>query len=162
MAYRQAKQRDTRAAQPATHTAGDARAGWSPRGDARTGTGPDPPGQPQAPRSHDQGTAPGSSSTQCYATAPRLGSLRASQWGSHWRQASSTGPAVPAALRPRIKGGSVVGKSLQPMLLDRGVAKSGSRGGKRQEVCHEGPPTRTRWGGYHLARPGGPPVPKNV
>ena len=21
----------------------------------------------------------------------------------------------------------------------------------RQEVCHEGPPTRTRWGGYHLA-----------
>ena len=26
----------------------------------------------------------------------------------------------------------------------------------RQEVRHEGPPTRTRWGGYHLARPGGP------
>ena len=32
----------------------------------------------------------------------------------------------------------------------------------RQEVCPEGPPTRTRWGGYHLARPGGPPVPKGV
>ena len=32
----------------------------------------------------------------------------------------------------------------------------------RQEVCHEGPPTRSRWGGYHLARPGGPPGPKGV
>ena len=27
----------------------------------------------------------------------------------------------------------------------------------RQEVRLGGPPTRTRWGGYHLARPGGPP-----
>ena len=26
----------------------------------------------------------------------------------------------------------------------------------RQEVCYEGPPTRSRWGGYHLARRGGP------
>ena len=26
----------------------------------------------------------------------------------------------------------------------------------RQEVPLGGPPTRTRWGGYHLARPGGP------
>ena len=26
----------------------------------------------------------------------------------------------------------------------------------RQEVRLGGPPTRTRWGGYHLARPGGP------
>ena len=26
----------------------------------------------------------------------------------------------------------------------------------RQDVCHEGPPTRSRWRGYHLARPGGP------
>ena len=32
----------------------------------------------------------------------------------------------------------------------------------RQEVCHEGPPTRTRWGGYHLARLGAPPGPKGV
>ena len=38
----------------------------------------------------------GSRSTQCYAPAPRLGSLRASPWGSYWRQASSTGPAAPA------------------------------------------------------------------
>ena len=27
----------------------------------------------------------------------------------------------------------------------------------RQEVRLGGLPTRTRWGGYHLARPGGPP-----
>ena len=26
-----------------------------------------------------------------------------------------------------------------------------------QEVCHEGPSTRSWWGGYHPARPGGPP-----
>ena len=32
----------------------------------------------------------------------------------------------------------------------------------RQEVCHEGPPTRTQWGGYHLARAGGPPGWKGV
>ena len=32
----------------------------------------------------------------------------------------------------------------------------------RQEVRLGGPPTRTRWGGSHLARPGGPPGPKGV
>ena len=32
----------------------------------------------------------------------------------------------------------------------------------RQEVCREGPPTRSRWGGYHLGRPGGPPEPKSA
>ena len=32
----------------------------------------------------------------------------------------------------------------------------------RQEVRLGGPPTKTRWGGYHLARPGGPPGPKSV
>ena len=31
-----------------------------------------------------------------------------------------------------------------------------------QEVLLGEPPTRTWWGGYHLARPGGPPVPKGV
>ena len=30
----------------------------------------------------------------------------------------------------------------------------------RQEVCHEGPAARSRWGGYQLARPGGPPGPE--
>ena len=32
----------------------------------------------------------------------------------------------------------------------------------RQEVRLGGPPTRTRWGGYHLAQKGGPPGPKGV
>ena len=32
----------------------------------------------------------------------------------------------------------------------------------RQKVCHERRPTRSWWGGYHLARPGGPPGPKGV
>ena len=38
----------------------------------------------------------GSSGAQRHAPTPRLGSLRASPRGSHWRQASSTGPAAPA------------------------------------------------------------------
>ena len=32
----------------------------------------------------------------------------------------------------------------------------------KQEVCHEGPPTRPQWAGYHLAPPGGPWEPKNA
>ena len=32
----------------------------------------------------------------------------------------------------------------------------------RQGVRLGGPPTRTRLGGYHLARPGGPSAPKGV
>ena len=58
MAYRQAKGRDTRLGQPATRTRRGARAGRSPRGDARTGISADAPGQPRVPRTHDQGTAP--------------------------------------------------------------------------------------------------------
>ena len=41
-------------------------------------------------------TCQGSSGTLRHAPTPRLGSLRASPRGSHWRQASSTGPAAPA------------------------------------------------------------------
>ena len=41
-------------------------------------------------------TRQGSSGALRHAPAPRLGSLRASPRGSHWRQASSTGPAAPA------------------------------------------------------------------
>ena len=32
----------------------------------------------------------------------------------------------------------------------------------RQEMCQEGPPTRSRCGRYHMARPGGPPQPKSA
>ena len=56
-------------------------------------------------------------STQCYAPAPRLGSLRGSPWGSHWQQASSTGPAAPAARATTHQGGGIVVKRLQLRLL---------------------------------------------
>ena len=85
--------------------------GRSPRG-ARTGTSSDPP-RPAASAAHTRPghcTRQGSSSTQCYAPAPQLGSPRASPWGSHWRQASSTGPAAPAARATTHQGGGVVGK----------------------------------------------------
>ena len=41
-------------------------------------------------------TRQGSSGALRHAPTPRLGSHRASPRGSHWRQASSTGPAAPA------------------------------------------------------------------
>ena len=59
---------------------------------------PEPPEQ-AASAAHTQTgpcTRQGSSGALRHAPAPRLGSLRASPRGSHWRQASSTGPAAPA------------------------------------------------------------------
>ena len=59
---------------------------------------PEPP-EPAASDAHTQTghcTRQGSSGAQRHAPTPRLGSLRASPRGSHWRQASSTGPAAPA------------------------------------------------------------------
>ena len=59
---------------------------------------PEPP-EPAASAAHTQTghcTRQGSSGAQRHAHTPRLGSLRASPRGSHWRQASSTGPAAPA------------------------------------------------------------------
>ena len=71
-----------------------------------------------------------------------------------------------------------MGKRLQPQLQIDALTGSGETGkvgrdgapspvtlgdsATRQEVRLGGPPTRTRWGGYHLARPGGPPGPKGV
>ena len=66
---------------------------------------PEPP-EPAASAAHTQTghcTRQGSSGAQRHAPTPNLGSLRASPRGSHWRQASSTGPAAPAP-RPRIRG----------------------------------------------------------
>ena len=57
------------------------------------------PPEPAASAAHTQTghcTRQGSSGAQRHAPTPRLGSLRASPRGSHWRQASSTGPAAPA------------------------------------------------------------------
>ena len=59
---------------------------------------PEPP-EPAASAAHTQTghcTRQGSSGAQRHAPTTRLGSLRASPRGSHWRQASSTGPAAPA------------------------------------------------------------------
>ena len=59
---------------------------------------PDPP-EPAASAAHTwtgHCTRQGSSGALRHAPAPKLGSLRASPRGSHWRQASSTGPAAPA------------------------------------------------------------------
>ena len=154
--------------------------GEEPKGRSKNRHRPQPP-RPAASAAHTPPghcTCQGSSRTQCYAPAPRLGSLRASPWGSHWRQASSTGPAAPAARATTHQGGGVVGKRLQPRLLSdtlTGEWQNGAAGKEqgfelvnpgdsatRQEVCHEGPPTRSPWGGYHLAGPGGPQGPKNV
>ena len=59
---------------------------------------PEPP-KPAASAAHTQTghcTRQGSTGAQRHAPTPGLGSLRASPRGSHWRQASSTGPAAPA------------------------------------------------------------------
>ena len=59
---------------------------------------PQPP-EPAASAAHTRPghcTCQGSSGAPRQSPAPRLGSLRASPRGSHWREASSTGPAAPA------------------------------------------------------------------
>ena len=57
------------------------------------------PSEPAASAAHTgtgHCTRRGSSGALRHAPTPRLGSLRASPRGSHWRQASSTSPAAPA------------------------------------------------------------------
>ena len=59
---------------------------------------PEPP-EPAASAAHTRTghcTRQGSNGALRQAPTPRLGSLRASPRGAHWRQASSTGPAAPA------------------------------------------------------------------
>ena len=83
----------------ARHTQrGTRRAGRGKRERPNTRYWPQPP-EPAASAAHTQTghcTRQGSSGAQRHAPTPRLGSLRASPRGSHWRQASSTGPAAPA------------------------------------------------------------------
>ena len=141
---------------------------------------PEPP-EPAASAAHTRTghwTRQGSSGALRHAQSPRLGSLCASPRGSHWRQASSTGPAAPAPRATTHQGGDTLGKRPQPWLqidaLTGGWRNGEAREGRgsepcepgnsatRQEVRLGGPSTRTRWGGYHLARPGGPPWPKGV
>ena len=112
----------------------------------RAGFAPCPrPPRPAARAAHTRPghcTRQGSSSTQCYAPAPRLGSLRASPSGSHWRQASSTSPAAPAARATTHQGGGVVGKRLQPRLLSNALTgewRNGEAGeAQGSEPCEPG------------------------
>ena len=98
MAYQQARVRDIRTGQPATRSAGHAGQEGGNRRDTTPGTGPSPP-KLAASAAHTRTghyTRLGSSGALRHAPTPRLGSLRASPRGTHWRQASSTGPAAPA------------------------------------------------------------------
>ena len=98
MAYQPARVRDTRTGRPARRSAGhEGHEGGNGR-DRTPGTCPSPP-EPAASAAHTRTghcTRQGSSGAQRHAPTPRQGSLRASPRVSHWRQASSTGPAAPA------------------------------------------------------------------
>ena len=94
-------------------------AGRGKRGRHNTRHQPQPP-EPAARAAHTQPghcTRQGSSGAPRHAPAPRLGSLRVSPRGSHWRQGSSTGPAAPVLGATRHQGGDAVGKRLQLRLL---------------------------------------------
>ena len=58
MAYQRARVRDTRTGRPATQRAGHAGREGGNGVDTAPGTGRSPPNRPQAPRTHNQGTAP--------------------------------------------------------------------------------------------------------
>ena len=83
----------------ARHTqCGTRGAGRGKRERHNTSYRPEPP-KPAASAAHTRTghcTRQGSSGALRHAPTPRQGSLGASPRGSHWRQASSTGPAAPA------------------------------------------------------------------
>ena len=105
---------------------------------------PEPP-EPAASAVHTRTghcTRQGSSGALRHAPTPRLGSLRASPRGSHWRQASSTGPAARAPRATTHYGGDAVGKRPQPRLrIDAltGEWRNGEAGeGQGSEPCEPG------------------------
>ena len=98
MAYQRARVRGTRTGRPCHTQRGTRGAGRGKRERHNTRYRPEPP-EPAASAAHTRTghcTRQGSSGALRHASTPRLGSLRASPRGSHWRQASSTGPAAPA------------------------------------------------------------------
>ena len=125
-------------------------AGWGKRERHNTRYRPEAP-EPAASAAHTRTghcTRQGSSGALRHAPTPRLGSLRASPRGKR--------------PQPRLRIDALTGEW-------RNGEAGGGRGSvnpgdsaTRQEVHLGGPPTRTWWGGYHLARPGGPPGPKGV
>ena len=144
MAYQRGRVRDTRTGRPATRSAEHAGRGGGNERDTTPGAGPNPP-EPAASAAHTQTghcTRQGSSGAQRHAPTPKLGSLRASPRGSHWRQASSTGPAAPAPRATTHQGGDAVGKRPQPRLrIDAltGEWRNGDAGeGRGSELCEPG------------------------
>ena len=94
MAYQRARGRDTRTGrQRGTRGAGR---GKRERHNTRYRPGPREPAASAAHTRTGHCTRQGSSGALRHAPTPRLGSLRASPRGSHWQQASSTGPAAAA------------------------------------------------------------------
>ena len=91
MAYQRARVRDTQTGRPATRSAGHAGGEGGNGRDTTPGTGTS-----AAHTRTGHCTRQGSSGALRHAPTPRLGSLRASPRGSHWRQASCTGPAATA------------------------------------------------------------------
>ena len=152
MVCRRARRRDTWMERQATLTAGDAGEGGGAQERRGNRHGPQPHG-PAASAAHTRpgpSTRQGSSGTQYHAPAPSLGSLRASPWGCHWRQASSTSPAAPATRATTHQGGGVVGKHLQPRLLSDALT-----GKWRNEEAGEGRGSEPREPGGVRQRAGG-------
>ena len=180
MACQRARVRDTWTGRPATRSAEHVgRRGGNER-DTTPGTGPNPPNRPRAPRTHRRGTAPAKAVEAHSATPQPPGWAAPAQ-----AQGGPTGDKPVARARrrrrpgrPRIRGATqwVSARSHGCELMHRpGSGETGKPGkdgapssvnpgdsATRQEVCLQGPPTRTRWGAYHLARPGGPPGQKGV
>ena len=112
-------------------------------------------------------TRQGSSGALHHPPTPRLGSLRASP-----RCPTAYKPVARARRRrrpgrPRIRGATLwvrpgSGETGKPGRDGAPCPVNPGDSATRQEVLLGGPPTRTRWGGYHLAQPGGPPGPKGV
>ena len=144
MVYQRARARDTQTGRPATHSAGRAEREGQDWGDTTPGDRSDPPELAPSAAHTRPGhcTRQGSSGAPRRAPAPRLGSLHASPRGSHWRQASSTGPAAPAPRATTHQGGNAVSKRLQLQLLSdalTGEWRNGEAGeGRGSEPCEPG------------------------
>ena len=174
MAYQRARVRDTRTRRPATRSAGHAgREGGNGR-DTTPGTDPSPPNRPRAPRTHGRGTAPAKAVVAHCATPQPPGKVASAP-----AQGGPTGEKPVARARrrrrpgrPHIRGATrgITTRSHGCELMHwPGSGETGKPGrdgapgpvnpgdsATRQEVRLGGPPTRTRSGEYHLARPGGP------
>ena len=105
---------------------------------------PEPPKQAASAAHTRTGhcTRQGSSGALRHAPTPRQGSLRASPRGSHWRQASSMGPAAPAPRATTHYGGDTVGKRPQPRLRIDALTREWRNGetgeGRGSEPCEPG------------------------